>query len=59
MLYWKFRTENHDIGFGVYKMNELQFRSIDSLTDPANIALYHPIIPLQRISPSTGDRTVD
>lgn len=50
MLYWKFMTEDYDIGFGIYKMNEIRVRSIDSLTDPANATQYHPIIPLQRVN---------
>lgn len=58
MLYWKFKTEGHDIGFGIYKMNEIRVRSIDMLTDPNNASLYHPIIPLQRVDYSHEYKSV-
>lgn len=58
MLYWKFMTEDHDIGFGIYKMNEIRVRSIDCLTDPENVSQYHPIIPLQRVNYSKEYKSV-
>lgn len=50
ILYYKFRTEDYDLKFGVYKMNQLTFQNIDDLLKEENQDRFTPLIKLQKVN---------